>query len=99
MIPERGSRTTDDTIVFRYEDVRVLVPTFVTSTCVNVNEALAEELTRLPGIGPALAARILADREENGAFASIDDLVRVSGIGPATVDGFRDRACIGVEDP
>lgn len=57
---------------------------------INVNTAPAEELQNLPGIGPALAARIVAFREANGPFARVDDLVRVSGIGPKTLDGFRD---------
>jgi competence protein ComEA len=56
----------------------------------NVNLASAEELERLPGIGPALAARIVAHREAHGPFRTVDDLLRVSGIGPKTLDGFRD---------
>lgn len=43
------------------------------------------ELARLPGIGPVLAARIVADREVNGAFGDAEALLRVSGIGPATL--------------
>lgn len=62
---------------------------------VNINLAPAAELEKLPGIGPALAARIIAYREEHGPFESIDDLVRVSGIGPKTLDGFRDLIKIG----
>ena len=51
----------------------------------NVNRATAVELERLPGIGPALARRIVADREARGPFATVPDLDRVSGIGPAMV--------------
>jgi competence protein ComEA len=47
------------------------------------NSASAEELNRLPGIGPVLADRIVAERERGGPFASVADLERVSGIGPA----------------
>jgi competence protein ComEA len=43
------------------------------------------ELARLPGIGPALAARMVEDRELSGAFRTPQDLVRVSGVGPATL--------------
>ena len=49
----------------------------------NVNRATAVELEALPGIGPALARRIVADRESQGPFASVDALDRVPGIGPA----------------
>jgi competence ComEA-like helix-hairpin-helix protein len=46
------------------------------------NRATAADLTRLPGIGPALAGRIIADRTEHGAFRSPEALLRVPGIGP-----------------
>jgi competence protein ComEA len=48
-----------------------------------VDRAGAAELDRLPGIGPALAERIIEDREANGPFGSVDGLQRVRGIGPA----------------
>jgi competence protein ComEA len=56
---------------------------------VDLNAADAAELTRLPGIGPALAARIVASRAADGPFRSADDLARVAGIGPATVERLR----------
>jgi competence ComEA-like helix-hairpin-helix protein len=49
----------------------------------NVNHATAVELEGLPGIGPALARRIVADREAQGPFATVSALDRVPGIGPA----------------
>ena len=49
----------------------------------NVNHATAVELEGLPGIGPALARRIVADREAQGPFATTAALDRVPGIGPA----------------
>ena len=51
---------------------------------VNLNTASAHELERLPRIGPALAARIVAYREANGPFRSVQDIERVHGIGPRT---------------
>jgi competence protein ComEA len=50
---------------------------------IDVDRAGAAELDRLPGIGPALAERIIEDREANGPFGSVDGLQRVRGIGPA----------------
>jgi competence protein ComEA len=52
-------------------------------TTVAINRASAEELATLPGIGPALAARIVEYRTAHGAFATIDDLGAVPGIGAA----------------
>jgi competence protein ComEA len=50
------------------------------------NTAPPEELARLPGVGPALAARVVADRESSGPFRSVDELTRVAGIGPSTLE-------------
>ncbi|WP_192034575.1 ComEA family DNA-binding protein [Halomonas sp. YLGW01] len=62
-----------------------------TQAPVNVNTASAEQLESLPGIGSARAADIVADRQTNGDYDSADELMRVSGIGEATVDGMRDQ--------
>lgn len=59
---------------------------------IDVNVASEVELQRLPGIGPARAAAIVADREAHGAFPDVAALDRVRGIGPATVAGFQDAA-------
>ncbi len=56
---------------------------------INLNAATRAELDMLPGIGPTLADRIIHDREAHGPFASIEDLERVSGIGPRTVERVR----------
>jgi len=56
---------------------------------IDPNRASAPELTRLPGIGPALAARIVADRGQNGVFRSPEALLRVHGIGPKTLERIR----------
>lgn len=55
---------------------------------INVNRATAEELQRLPGIGPTMAQRIL-DARAKKPFSSVDDLRRVSGIGPKTLEKLR----------
>ena len=51
---------------------------------VDVNAAGVAELERLPGIGPALAARIVAERKAHGPFSTVEELQRVRGIGPKT---------------
>jgi comEA protein len=56
---------------------------------VDVNTAGAAELERLPGIGPALAQRIVEWRAANGPFRAVDDLQRVPGIGAAKLERLR----------
>lgn len=56
---------------------------------IDLNRAGRAELSQLPGIGPALAERIEAHRQSNGAFRKVDDLRGVHGIGPATLERIR----------
>ena len=58
---------------------------------VNLNTATAEELRTLPGVGEATAAAILEDREANGPFTSVEDVMRVSGIGEKKFAKMRER--------
>jgi competence protein ComEA len=55
---------------------------------IDINRATAEELQRLPRIGPAMAQRILEERQK-APFRSVEELRRVRGIGPKTLDGLR----------
>ena len=55
---------------------------------VDVDVATAAELERLPRVGPALAARIVADRDSLGAFGSLRALERVRGVGPAMLEAL-----------
>ncbi len=61
---------------------------------INLNTATAEELAELPGIGAVKAAAVVAYREENGPFLAVEDLLLVSGIGEATLDGLIDLVTV-----
>ncbi len=62
---------------------------------VNINTASVEELQTLPRIGPTIAQRIVAYREENGPFERPKDLMKVKGIGQATFEALRDQITVG----
>jgi competence protein ComEA len=61
---------------------------------VNINTASETELETLNGVGPVTAAAIIQYRTENGPFATVDDLMEVSGIGPATLEELRPQVTV-----
>jgi competence protein ComEA len=61
---------------------------------ININSASETDLETLSGIGEVLAATIVEYREQNGPFASVDDLLDVSGIGPSTLEEIRDQVTV-----
>ena len=61
---------------------------------VSLNRADEKALTDLPGIGPAMAANIIAYRQEHGSFGSIEELQKVKGIGPAKFAKLKDLVCL-----
>jgi competence protein ComEA len=61
---------------------------------VDINTADEAELDELPGVGPSIAAAIVAHREEHGPFRSVDDLLDVRGIGEAKLAEIRPRATV-----
>ena len=65
---------------------------------IDVNSADEAQLDLLPGIGPRLAARIVQQRSSEGPFASVDDLARVSGLGPRLIERLRPYAVADVPD-
>lgn len=66
---------------------------------VDVNRAGIAELSALPGIGPKLARRIVAFREEHGPFRKVEELLAVKGIGPRLLERLRDRLTVGRTPP
>jgi competence protein ComEA len=61
---------------------------------VNINSATEQQLETLSGVGPVLAAAIVAYRSQHGPFRSVDDLLDVSGIGPATLAELRPQVTV-----
>ncbi len=66
---------------------------------VNVNVATAKQLETLPGIGKELAKRIIDYRTSNGKFNSVQELVKVKGIGKGTLAKMEERLTTGTDTP
>lgn len=62
---------------------------------VNLNTASKEELETLSGIGPAKAQAIMDYRKKNGGFKSIDEMEKVPGIGPSTLNTLKKDLTLG----
>ena len=95
-IPVKGEKLDEVTSGF------ILMPTAESSTGgtstkdgkVNLNKADEVTLTTLSGIGPSKAQSIIAYREENGAFQTIEDLKKVTGIGDKTYEKLKDSISV-----
>ena len=61
----------------------------------NINIASQTELDTLPGIGPTTARKIIEYRDANGPFVTIEDILKVSGIGPGTYERIKDLITVG----
>lgn len=64
------------------------------SSLVNINTADASALETLSGVGSATAQAIISDREQNGPFSTIEDLMRVDGIGEKKFAKLKDSICV-----
>ncbi|HEY7028365.1 MAG TPA: helix-hairpin-helix domain-containing protein [Gemmatimonadales bacterium] len=69
-------------------------PSVTHRTTVNINAADSAAFERLAGIGPYMAGRIVAYRNRHGSFGSVDDLLKVGGIGPATLAKVRESLAL-----
>ena len=90
---EAGAVSSDDAAI-ALEDDR---PCSADALCdrVHVNWATHEQLQALPGIGPVLANNIIAAREEK-LFGTMQDLLRVTGIGPKRLEQIKDLICLEI---
>ncbi len=61
---------------------------------ININQATAEELERLPEIGPTMARRLVEYRQQHGQFHSPEDVLNVPGIGPKTLEAIREYVVV-----
>jgi comEA protein len=61
----------------------------ISQPSLNINTATINDFTQLPRIGPSIAKRIVAYRAENGPFRSTDELLKVKGIGPKTLERIK----------
>jgi competence protein ComEA len=61
---------------------------------INLNKATAAELSQLKGIGMKYAERIVEFRDKNGPFKQVEDLLKVQGIGPKTLEKNKDRITV-----
>ena len=70
---------------------------FPVFAAVNINTATQSELEMVRGLGPAKAKAIIAYRESNGKFKSLDDLDNVKGFGKASIEKLKEELSVGPE--
>lgn len=98
VIVQHGEQTRGVVDETGYESASIMTERPRSTHQININTATQAQLELLPSIGPALASRIVADRTENGAFASVIELQRVRGIGSKTFAKLAEHITIGDAD-
>ena len=98
--PFSGARTVTDKVsqkeIMTGRDDPVNIATeFLPGERIDINSADSASLQRLPGIGETMAERIIQYRIENGPFESLEELMKVSGIGEKTFENIRNNICLG----
>ncbi|KTG17119.1 MULTISPECIES: helix-hairpin-helix domain-containing protein [unclassified Guyparkeria] len=73
----------------------IAAPLAMAAGMLNVNQASADELVSLNGIGPVYAERIVEYRAEHGSFESVQELTEIQGIGDKTVAAIKDQITVG----
>ena len=91
-LPNRGAATVSEVSVSATESSGGLQATANNQGMINLNSASASDMEALPGIGEVKAGAIVAYREANGPFESVEAVLDVTGIGPATLEGIRGLA-------
>jgi competence ComEA-like helix-hairpin-helix protein len=76
-----------------------MVPSVEHDGLIDLTSATADDLCRLVGVGPALASRIVAWRDENGGFASVDQLAGIKGIGQSRLELLRPQVVVRPAGP
>ncbi len=94
MPPEGGTWRSGTRVVFTADGSPILTPMsgrdlLTLGLPVDLNQASAADLEAVPGLGPVLAGRIVAHRQEQGPFKHIEDLLQVHGIGPKLLEKIR----------
>lgn len=89
-VPRRGEATAPEPAAGAAGTPAATAP----SGPVDLNTATVADLDRLPGVGPATAAAIVAYREQHGPFRTVDDLTEVPGIGPSKLAALRDLVTV-----
>ncbi len=86
--------TVNPGMILKDRDIVILPAADRPAGRVSINTASREELCTLPGIGPATADKIIAYRETNGFFRTLDELMNVKGIGQKKYEQIIDQICL-----
>ncbi len=88
-IPCEGERVEEYITLENEEGIIEVTDSSDTNSKININKATEEQLQAIPGVGPAMAQKIVQYRKEKGDFKSIEDIKNVSGIGDKKFEGLK----------